>query len=71
MSEASDRAKDCRAHADRCRAWADLATKQASREEFLRLSEQWDQLCGEIEQIGRMRMFITSGERAQTISRAD
>ena len=58
MSEATVRARNCRAHAEQCRAWSDLATHQGHRHEFMKVAEQWDQLAQEIEEIERIRIFV-------------
>ena len=63
MSDATDRAKNCRAHAEQCRAWFELATHALSKEEFIKVALQWENLAQEIEQIERMRTFVTRAAR--------
>jgi hypothetical protein len=64
LSEVPDRAKRCRACAEQCRAWADLATHQDSKREFMKVSRQWDDLAKEIEEIERARTFVRDTRRA-------
>jgi hypothetical protein len=62
MSAATNRVKKCRAHAEQCRAWSELATSEATRKEFLKVAGQWETLAREIDDIERMRVFtITAG----------
>ena len=65
MSAATDRAKKCRAHAEQCRAWSDLAQSKVIKQEFLKVAEQWETLAREIEDIERMRVFTMTAGRAQ------
>jgi hypothetical protein len=37
----------------RCRAWSELARKDATRKELLKVAEQWESLAREIEDIER------------------
>jgi DNA repair ATPase RecN len=64
FSEAADRAKRCRDRAEQCRAWADLATHQVSKLEFMDVSRQWDELAKEIEGIERAQRFLRNARRA-------
>src|SRR6516162_5860252 len=64
FSEPADRAKRCRDRAEQCRAWADLATHQVSKWEFMDVSRQWDELAKEIEQIERAQKVVRNVRRA-------
>ena len=64
MSEATNRAERCRKRAEHCRALADRATRQASKDEFINVTAQWDELAREIEDIERVREFVSAAERA-------
>ena len=64
MSQVSERAAMCRAHAEQCRAQADLAIRETASEEYLKLARQWDLLATEIEAIEKMRVFAASAGKA-------
>jgi hypothetical protein len=63
MASTSDRVAKCRAHADQCRAWADLSQRAEEKAEFMKLAAQWTLLAQEIETIESMRGFVTAAER--------
>jgi hypothetical protein len=63
MASASERAKLCRAHAEQCRADAELDISEEARNDFLKLARQWDQLARQIEAIEEMRVFLASAGR--------
>jgi hypothetical protein len=69
LSEVTDRAGRCRARAEQCRAWADLATHQDSKKEFTRVARQCDELANEIEEIERASKFLrdTRGATARLL----
>jgi len=62
MSEATVRARNCRLHAEQCRAWSDLATHHANKREFMKVAEQWEKLAQEIEEIERIRIFVPDAD---------
>jgi hypothetical protein len=62
MLEVANRAKRCRAHAEQCRAWADLSTRQAVKDEFMERAKQWLKLARDVEEIERMLIFVGDAE---------
>ena len=69
MSEATVRARNCRLHAEQCRAWSDLATHLANKHKFMKVAEQWDRLAQEIEEIERIRIFVPEADSMTPPSR--
>jgi len=58
MSETGERIKYCRARADQCRAWADIARSPATHDDFLNVAAQWDLLAKEIAEIEQARINV-------------
>jgi hypothetical protein len=65
MVETYDRSAKCRAHAERCRIWADMAQLERIKKEFARMAEQWEALANEVELIDRMGKLARNAGRAQ------
>jgi hypothetical protein len=63
MVTTSERIQNCRAHADQCRAWADLTDHPSAKRSFLQAAIQWENLASEIKDIEKMRSYVqTTGK---------
>jgi len=61
---AAERIRKCRAHAERCRAWADLSEGPAIKASYLALAEEWNTLSSEIDEIGKKSEYVRLHSRA-------
>ncbi len=58
MSEAEGRTRKCRAHAEQCRAQAELTHHPSVKQAYLRVAEQWERLAIEIREIEEMSRSV-------------
>ena len=64
MTIAEERARKCLAHAEQCKAWAELASRESAKEQFLKLAAEWDALAAEIAEIEKMKIFTAKAGNA-------
>jgi hypothetical protein len=61
------RAEACRAHAQKCRDGARLASDQRSRDQFLDLAQQWETMAVNAEELEdlRQRLSVSPNEESR------